>query len=164
MNAFEKKGLLTKKTFWLLRYHFSGCLGRWTFDEWQVQAPEIRGCRKGWFCDLEPTQTFRCLTAMFNLPFERQGTNWKSSSIFWCISNLVFLQALLFECNKMAADYLFQQDKHYDVSYDTGDKVIQCGRHNDIFKFWLMWRAKVISMNRFDWKDRKDSFQLDCNP
>ena len=44
----------------------------------------------------------------------------------------------------MAADYLFQQDKHYDVSYDTGDKVIQCGRHNDIYKFWLMWRAKVI--------------------
>ena len=66
----------------------------------------------------------------------------------------------------MAADYLFQQDKHYDISYDTGDKVIQCGRHNDIFKFWLMWRAKVISMNRFDWKDRKDtgSFQLGCNP
>ena len=43
----------------------------------------------------------------------------------------------------MSADYLFQQDKHYDVGYDTGDKVIQCGRHNDIFKFWLMWRAKV---------------------
>jgi len=51
-------------------------------------------------------------------------------------------KGLLFECNKMAADYLFQQDKHYDISYDTGDKVIQCGRHNDIFKFWLMWRAK----------------------
>ena len=45
----------------------------------------------------------------------------------------------------MSADYLFQQDKHYDVSFDTGDKVIQCGRHNDIFKFWLMWRAKVIT-------------------
>lgn len=43
----------------------------------------------------------------------------------------------------MCADYLFQQDKHYDVTYDTGDKVIQCGRHNDIFKFWLLWRAKV---------------------
>ena len=43
----------------------------------------------------------------------------------------------------MSADYLFQRDKHYDVSYDTGDKVIQCGRHNDIFKFWLMWRARV---------------------
>ena len=43
----------------------------------------------------------------------------------------------------MAAEYLFQTDKHYDTQYDTGDKVIQCGRHNDIFKFWLMWRAKV---------------------
>ena len=44
----------------------------------------------------------------------------------------------------MAAEYLFQTDKHYDIQYDTGDKVIQCGRHNDIFKFWLMWRAKVM--------------------
>lgn len=43
----------------------------------------------------------------------------------------------------MHAEYLFQQDKHYDVKYDTGDKVIQCGRHNDIFKFWLQWRAHV---------------------
>ena len=43
----------------------------------------------------------------------------------------------------MSADYLFQRDKLYDVCYDTGDKVIQCGRHNDIFKFWLQWRAKV---------------------
>lgn len=34
-------------------------------------------------------------------------------------------------------------DKLYDVKYDTGDKVIQCGRHNDIFKLWLQWRAKV---------------------
>lgn len=34
-------------------------------------------------------------------------------------------------------------DKLYDVQYDTGDKVIQCGRHNDIFKLWLQWRAKV---------------------
>lgn len=51
-------------------------------------------------------------------------------------------KGLLFECNRMAADYLFQQDKHYDVTFDTGDKVIQCGRHNDVFKFWLMWRAK----------------------
>lgn len=35
------------------------------------------------------------------------------------------------------------QDKLYDVQYDTGDKVIQCGRHNDVFKLWLQWRAKV---------------------
>jgi len=53
------------------------------------------------------------------------------------------VQGLLFQCNQMSADYLFQQDKPYDVSFDTGDKAIQCGRHNDIFKLWLMWRAKV---------------------
>ena len=44
--------------------------------------------------------------------------------------------------NSMSAEYLFQQDKNYDVSYDTGDKSLQCGRHNDIFKFWLTWRSK----------------------
>ena len=55
------------------------------------------------------------------------------------------LQGLLSSCNQMCADYLFQQDKHYDVRFDTGDKVIQCGRHNDIFKFWIQWRAKGTS-------------------
>jgi len=49
---------------------------------------------------------------------------------------------LLIDCNQMSADYLFQTDKCYDCSYDTGDKVIQCGRHNDIFKLWLQWRAR----------------------
>ncbi|MCP9258488.1 Glutamate decarboxylase 1 [Dirofilaria immitis] len=49
---------------------------------------------------------------------------------------------LLFQTNQMSADYLFQQDKPYDVSFDTGDKAMQCGRHNDIFKLWLMWRSK----------------------
>jgi glutamate decarboxylase len=42
----------------------------------------------------------------------------------------------------MSAEYLFMTDKLYDIQYDTGDKVIQCGRHNDIFKLWLQWRAK----------------------
>lgn len=55
------------------------------------------------------------------------------------------LQGLLKECNGSGADYLFQQDKPYDVSYDTGDKSIQCGRHVDAFKLWLMWKAKVQS-------------------
>ncbi|KAK0067626.1 glutamate decarboxylase 1, partial [Biomphalaria pfeifferi] len=49
---------------------------------------------------------------------------------------------LLKSCNGMGASYLFQKDKHYDISYDTGDMSIQCGRHNDIFKLWLMWRSK----------------------
>lgn len=49
---------------------------------------------------------------------------------------------MLEACNSSNATYLFQQDKHYDLTYDTGDKAIQCGRHNDVFKLWLMWRAK----------------------
>ncbi|KFD53454.1 hypothetical protein M513_05718 [Trichuris suis] len=59
-----------------------------------------------------------------------------------CSVCLVRKEGLLFQCNQMCADYLFQQDKPYDVSYDTGDKTVQCGRHNDIFKLWLAWRAK----------------------
>ncbi|KAI1237182.1 hypothetical protein IHE44_0014438 [Lamprotornis superbus] len=52
------------------------------------------------------------------------------------------IHGILQGCNQMCAGYLFQPDKQYDVSYDTGDKAIQCGRHVDIFKFWLMWKAK----------------------
>ncbi|KAI6240964.1 Glutamate decarboxylase 1 [Aphelenchoides fujianensis] len=77
----------------------------------------------------------------------------RASSVTWnphklmgcllqCSACFIKQDGLLFQCNQMSADYLFQQDKPYDVSYDTGDKVIQCGRHNDIFKFWLMWRSK----------------------
>ncbi|KAF4532054.1 hypothetical protein B566_EDAN016126 [Ephemera danica] len=51
-------------------------------------------------------------------------------------------EGLLLSCNQMSAEYLFMQDKLYDVQYDTGDKVIQCGRHNDVFKLWLQWRSK----------------------
>ncbi|KAK9512878.1 hypothetical protein O3M35_001196 [Rhynocoris fuscipes] len=54
------------------------------------------------------------------------------------------IDGLLLSCNQMSADYLFMQDKLYDVQYDTGDKVIQCGRHNDIFKLWLQFRAKGL--------------------
>lgn len=48
---------------------------------------------------------------------------------------------LLEKCHSARASYLFQQDKFYDVSYDTGDKSIQCSRKPDAFKFWLMWKA-----------------------
>lgn len=54
-----------------------------------------------------------------------------------------YLQGVLEAANQLGADYLYQKDKGYDTSYDTGDKAIQCGRHNDIFKLWLMWRSKV---------------------
>ncbi|KAI2667602.1 Glutamate decarboxylase 1 [Labeo rohita] len=59
-----------------------------------------------------------------------------------CSTILVKRKGLLQECNQLCAEYLFQPDKHYDVSYDTGDKTIQCGRHVDVFKLWLMWKAK----------------------
>uniref|UniRef100_A0AAQ4PKH9 Glutamate decarboxylase 1a n=1 Tax=Gasterosteus aculeatus aculeatus TaxID=481459 RepID=A0AAQ4PKH9_GASAC len=60
-----------------------------------------------------------------------------------CSAILVREKGILAGCNSMCAGYLFQPDKQYDVNYDTGDKAIQCGRHVDIFKFWLMWKAKV---------------------
>ena len=41
---------------------------------------------------------------------------------------------LLASCNSASAGYLFQQDKFYDVSYDTGDKSVQCGRKVDAFQ------------------------------
>ncbi|KAK1122584.1 hypothetical protein K0M31_009029 [Melipona bicolor] len=48
----------------------------------------------------------------------------------------------LHEANCVGARYLFQQDKHYDVSWDTGDKSLQCGRKVDGAKLWLMWKAR----------------------
>ncbi|XP_043832057.1 glutamate decarboxylase 1-like [Dromiciops gliroides] len=62
-----------------------------------------------------------------------------------CSVILIREKGLLESCNQMCAGYLFQPDKHYDIVYDTGDKTIQCGRHVDIFKLWLMWKAKGTS-------------------
>ncbi|KAL8182624.1 UNVERIFIED_CONTAM: hypothetical protein K2H54_058841 [Gekko kuhli] len=64
------------------------------------------------------------------------------------------VDGVLQACNQLCAGYLFQPDKQYDTAYDTGDKTIQCGRHVDVFKLWLMWRAKgtqgfEILINRF---------------
>jgi glutamate/tyrosine decarboxylase-like PLP-dependent enzyme len=47
-------------------------------------------------------------------------------------------------CHACNAAYLFQKDKFYDSSFDLGDKYLQCGRRADVFKFWFMWKAKVI--------------------
>nr|DBA24639.1 TPA: hypothetical protein GDO54_012266 [Pyxicephalus adspersus] len=62
-----------------------------------------------------------------------------------CSAILIREKGLLQACNQLCAKYLFQPDKQYDVTYDTGDKTIQCGRHVDIFKLWLMWKAKGTS-------------------
>ncbi|KAM8794131.1 cysteine sulfinic acid decarboxylase [Eudromia elegans] len=49
---------------------------------------------------------------------------------------------LLQRCHGAGASYLFQPDKFYDVSYDTGDKSVQCGRRVDCLKLWLLWKAE----------------------
>ncbi|KOC59160.1 Glutamate decarboxylase 1 [Habropoda laboriosa] len=59
-----------------------------------------------------------------------------------CSLFLVKGKKALHEVNCAGARYLFQQDKHYDVSWDTGDKSMQCGRKVDGYKFWLMWKAR----------------------
>ncbi|XP_063231452.1 LOW QUALITY PROTEIN: acidic amino acid decarboxylase GADL1-like [Bacillus rossius redtenbacheri] len=59
-----------------------------------------------------------------------------------CSLFLVKEKGLLHSCNAASASYLFQPDKFYDVSYDTGDRSVQCGRKVDAFKLWLMWKAR----------------------
>ena len=59
-----------------------------------------------------------------------------------CSLFLVKGKNALHEANCAGARYLFQQDKHYDVSWDTGDKSLQCGRKVDGTKMWLMWKAR----------------------
>ena len=58
------------------------------------------------------------------------------------IACFTLLQGVLQKAHSANASYLFQQDKFYDVSYDTGDKSIQCGRKVDVLKVWMMWKAK----------------------
>jgi glutamate/tyrosine decarboxylase-like PLP-dependent enzyme len=61
-----------------------------------------------------------------------------------CSMLLVRHPNIIKACHACNAAYLFQKDKFYDVSFDFGDKYLQCGRRADVFKFWFMWKAKVI--------------------
>lgn len=63
-----------------------------------------------------------------------------------CSMLLVKDKDILHKCFSRGAEYLFQKDKHYDKSYDVGDKYVQCGRKCDVFKFWFMWKAKVSAL------------------
>ncbi|CAG2171825.1 unnamed protein product [Oppiella nova] len=49
--------------------------------------------------------------------------------------------SILCETNSLRAEYIFQSDKYYDASYDSGDKSIQCGRKSDTLKLWLQLKA-----------------------
>ncbi|KAA0185610.1 cysteine sulfinic acid decarboxylase [Hyalella azteca] len=61
-------------------------------------------------------------------------------------------KGLLHDANCAGATYLFQQDKFYDVSYDTGDMSVQCGRKGDALKVWLMFKIHGMDVleNRID--------------
>lgn len=84
---------------------------------------------------------------------------------------------LLQRCHSARAKYLFQQDKFYDVSFDTGDKSIQCGRKPDAFKVWLLWKAvgtreleqrvdRALAMARYLAEEirKRDGFRLLMEP
>lgn len=67
-----------------------------------------------------------------------------------CSIFLLRHRGMLHECNSSAAGYLFQPDKFYDISYDTGDKSVQCGRKVDVFKFWLQLKVRgLTTMQKF---------------
>ncbi|XP_045153506.1 acidic amino acid decarboxylase GADL1 isoform X1 [Echinops telfairi] len=84
---------------------------------------------------------------------------------------------LLKRCYSARASYLFQQDKFYDVSYDTGDKSIQCSRRADAFKFWMTWKAlgtfgleervnRALALSRYLVEEikKRDGFKLLMEP
>lgn len=73
-------------------------------------------------------------------PHKMIGTTLQCSPFF------VRHKGLLHECNSASATYLFQQDKFYDVSYDTGDKSIQCGRKVDAFKLYFLLSTKGMDL------------------
>lgn len=99
-------------------------------------------------------------------------------ALFQCSTIHFKEDGLLLSCNQMSAEYLFMTDKLYDIGYDTGDKVIQCGRHNDIFKLWLQWRAKgdagfeahidrLMDLTQYELKrirEQSDKFHLILEP
>ncbi|XP_052075938.1 glutamate decarboxylase 2-like [Mytilus californianus] len=72
-------------------------------------------------------------------PHKMMGTPLQCSAIL--LKEKIIIGVLL-DVNQTGATYLYHKDKHYDTSFDTGDKSLQCGRHNDVFKLWLMWRSK----------------------
>jgi glutamate/tyrosine decarboxylase-like PLP-dependent enzyme len=66
---------------------------------------------------------------------------------FQCSVFLTRHEDILRSMLSLRASYLFQKDKLlYDVSLDTGDMSLQCGRVNDAFKIWLMWKKNGLAL------------------
>ncbi|KAL1419767.1 hypothetical protein MTO96_004681 [Rhipicephalus appendiculatus] len=85
-------------------------------------------------------------------PHKLMGTHLQCSTIH------LKEDGLLLSCNQMCAEYLFQQDKHYDVSYDTGDKGT-VGFERQIDHLFEMSNYLVQKI-----KDRPDMFHLLLEP
>ncbi len=56
--------------------------------------------------------------------------------LFWAIDGDRFFQGLFEECNSVKAQYLYQQDKFYDVTYDIGQYIFGSfsGFQRDLFE------------------------------
>ncbi|RMB94086.1 hypothetical protein DUI87_29445 [Hirundo rustica rustica] len=87
------------------------------------------------------------------------------------------VDGLLQRCHGVGAPYLFQRDKFYDVSLDTGDKSPQCGRRADGLKLWILWKAvgsqglarrveRAFAATRYllEQVKRREGFQLVIEP
>lgn len=94
-----------------------------------------------------------------------------------CSTLLLRHEGLLQAAHGLKASYLFQPDKFYDTSFDTGDKHVQCGRRADVLKFWFMWKAKgtrglekhvdhVFELARYftEYVRHRDGFKLVIEP
>ncbi|KOC67911.1 Glutamate decarboxylase-like protein 1 [Habropoda laboriosa] len=94
-----------------------------------------------------------------------------------CSTLLLRHEGLLQAAHGLKASYLFQPDKFYDTSFDSGDKHMQCGRKADVLKFWFMWKAKgtrglekhvdrVFELSRYftDYIRHREGFKLMLEP
>lgn len=91
-------------------------------------------------CKKHPkTAMCRFSSALSSVLAIRIRDRFRSNSVSWnphkmlgvplqCSFFLVKGKNALHEANCAGAKYLFQQDKFYDVTWDTGDKSVQCGR------------------------------------
>ncbi|GFV34918.1 cysteine sulfinic acid decarboxylase [Trichonephila clavipes] len=61
---------------------------------------------------------------------------------FQCTVFLTRHKSILYKCNALHAEYLFQPDTYYDTHYDLGDESIQCSRKVDCLKLWIAWKAR----------------------
>jgi glutamate/tyrosine decarboxylase-like PLP-dependent enzyme len=74
----------------------------------------------------------------------------RADSVTWCLHKMLGMNQqcsafisrhnnILKKTNSSMADYLFHD--HEEVSYDLGDKTLNCGRRQDSLKAWLSWQV-----------------------